>query len=241
MRSTIVAIAVLMAVALPVSVLAAPVEAAGPTGPEFRTIEVEATGEAKGVPDVAYLSLQIETHAPSAEEAARRNAALSQKVMTELKSKLGDKGQVETGGYALTPEYDERLHREKPMIVGYNAQNSITVETAPSSVLGSLIDAAIAAGANRINYLNFGLKDDTKARSQAITMAAHDAQAQAQALAAALGVKIKRVVKASTIVQRPGPVMYRMAAAAPMAAQATPVEPGEVTVSANVSMIYEIE
>ena len=68
------------------------------------------------------------------------------------------------------------------------------------------IDGAIAVGANRINYLNFGLRDDTKARQDAITNASKDAQAQAQALATSLDVKLKRVVKATMIPDR-APIM----------------------------------
>jgi hypothetical protein len=210
-----------------------------------RVIEVNGTGEARTTPDVANLSLQVETHAATAEETSSKNAALAQKVVNELKDKLAGKGTVVTGDYSLNPEYGENNHpRQKPVITGYSAQNTITVETTELSLLGSLIDGAISAGANRINYLNFGLRDDTKAREQAIADASKDAQAQARALAASLNVKLKRVVRASTVPER-GPIlpMARMAAGS-FAANAnapTPVEASEVTVSATVSLTYEIE
>ena len=209
--------------------------------PAVRTIEVDGSGEARATPDVANLSLAIETHGSTAAEAASRNGALADKVITALKSKLGDKGKISTGGYSLNPEYDQRPGREKPTIVSYAAQNSITVETGALDLVGPLIDASIAAGANRVNYLNFSLKDDDKARSEAITMATRNARAQAAALAAALGVKLGKVLKASTASQvRPIP-MERMAMAMSAKSSATPVEPGEVTIPANVSLTYEIE
>lgn len=221
-------------------IFAAPILAAENT----RVIEVSGTGEARSAPDIANLSLQIETHAATAEDCSSKNAALAQKVVQELKSKLAGKGFVLTGDYSLSPEYNnDTTPHEKPTITGYSAQNTITVETTELSLLGSLIDGAIAVGANRINYLNFGLRDDSKARQDAITAASKDAQAQAQALAASLDVKLKRVVKATTIPQRePIMPMARMGMAMSSAANApTPIEGNQITVTATVSLIYEIE
>lgn len=212
----------------------------GAGGSAARVIMVDGNGEARATPDVANLNLAIETQATTAAEAASRNGALAEKVIAALKSKLGEKGKISTGGYSLNPEYDQRPGREKPSIVGYTAQNSITVDTGALDLMGALIDSAIAAGANRVNYLNFALKDDIKARTEAISIATRDARAQAEALAASLGVKLGKIVKASTVSEvRPIP-MQRIGVA--MAAQAaTPVEPGEVTVPATVSLTYDIE
>ncbi len=208
---------------------------------DLRVIEVNGTGEARTTPDVANLSLQIETHAATAEACSNKNAALAQKVVQELKNKLAGKGTVTTGDYSLSPEYSEPGPRQKPGIIGYIAQNTITVQTGELAMLGPLIDGAIAAGANRINYLSFGLRDDTKARSDAIAIASKDAQAQAQALAAALGVKLVRITKASTIPEQ-GPIRPMMRATLFAAANApTPIEATQVSVSVTVSLTYEIE
>jgi uncharacterized protein YggE len=208
---------------------------------ETRIIEVSGTGEARSAPDVANLSLVIETHAATAEECSNKNAALAQKVVQVLKDKLAGKGTVETGDCSLNPDYNEPGPNQRPKITGYTAQNNISVETTELTLLGSLIDEAIAAGANRINYLNFGLRDDTKAREEAIANASKDAQAQAQALATSLNVKLKQVVKASTV-QEPRPIMpmARMAMATSMNAS-TPVEASQIRVSATVMLTYEIE
>jgi uncharacterized protein YggE len=116
----------------------------------LRVIEVDGTGEARGMPDTATLNLAIETHAVTAEEAASRNGALAAKIVAALKSKLGDKGKISTGGYSLNPEYDQRPGRDQAKIVSYTAQNSITAETGALDLLGALIDVSIAAGANRV-------------------------------------------------------------------------------------------
>ncbi len=236
MKSTLAFAAILLLTIAPAAC------AADDAAANIRVIEVNGDGEAHAAPDVANLSFQIETHAATAEQATTQNAARADKVMAVLKSKVGDKGKVQTGGYTLSPDYSQRPGREQPVIIGYNAQNSITVETPDLKGVGALIDGAVAAGANRINYLNFSLKDDAKARAEAIAIASRNAQTQAQALAQALGVRLGRVIRATTLAQvRPFPVpMERMGVA--MAAQApTPIEPGEVTVPATVTLTYEIE
>jgi uncharacterized protein len=226
--------------------------AAGPMNPASvpsgqaqaaHTIQVSGSGEAHVAPDVASLNLAIETHAATAQQSAGQNAALAQKVVDALTAKLQGKGKVWTGGYSLYPEYSEPRPNEKAVVTGYRAENSITVETGEIGMLGGLIDTAIQAGANRINFLNFTLRDETQARSQAIALAANDAAAQAGSLAKALGVKLGPVIKATTETEaRPMPMMRSgaMALGASMVAP-TPVQPNEVVVPATVSITYQIE
>jgi uncharacterized protein YggE len=214
-----------------------------PQGLRMRTIEVTGSGEARVAPDVASLNLAIETHAATAQQSAGQNAALAQKVVDALTTKLQGKGKVWTGGYSLYPEYNESRPNEKPVVTGYRAENSITVETGEISLLGGLIDTAIEAGANRINFLTFTLRDESQARSQAIALAAKDAQAQAASLAKSLGVTLGPVVKATTVAETgPAPMMRTgaMAMSAAMGAP-TPVQPNEVSVPATVSITYQIQ
>ncbi|HXW83105.1 MAG TPA: SIMPL domain-containing protein [Candidatus Binataceae bacterium] len=205
-----------------------------------RTIEVQGQGEAQAAPDVANLSLQIETHARTAADASAKNAELAQKVIAALKAKLGERGRVSTGGYSLSPDYEQHNGMNRPTIIGYNAQNSVSVETGALDLAGPLIDIAIAAGANRVNDLSFDLKDNTHVRAEAIAAASRDAQTQAAALAQSLGVRLGKIVKASTVSEpRPVPVMMRSMAANVSAT--TPIEPGQLTVPATVFLTYEIE
>lgn len=214
--------------------------AAESTPSNLNTIEVSGYGNVQTAPDRATLELAIETHAATAAEAASRNGALAQKVRDALKRELQDKGLMWTGGYSLYPDYSEERNGGEARIIGYRAQNSITVQTGALELVGPLIDAAIAAGANRVGSLDYDLRDNSKARGEAITRAAKDAEAQARALAAALAVTLGPVVKATTVSEaRPIPV--RMEAASMMAGRQTPIEAGQVTVPASVSLTYEIE
>jgi uncharacterized protein len=229
--------AAMMMLTAPSIILAAP-----PLNPNTRTLEVSGNGEAQAPPDLATLQVAIETHAPTAAEAAGSNAALAQKVTDALKEKLGDKGAMWTGGYSLSPDYREIHSGGKPTIVGYNADNSITVETGALDLVGPMIDAAIAAGANRVNSLDYSLRDNSKSRSAAITKASKDAVVQAQALASALNVKLGPILTASTVSEMIRPIpMMRASFSAMAAAPPTPVSAGQVTVPATVSLTYEIQ
>lgn len=212
-----------------------------PTFTGARVIEVSGNSEIQAAPDLATLEIAIETHAASADHAAGLNGAMAEKVREALTSKLADKGSMWTGGYSLFPEYTEP-REGKSTLSGYRAENSITVQTGELGLVGPLIDAAIGAGANRIDTLNYSLRADSKARSEAIAKAAHDAQTQASALADALGVKLGPVIKASTeSAVRPVP-LARLAESATMAANVqTPIAAGQVTVPATVSLTYGIE
>jgi len=109
--------------------------------------------------------------------------------------------------------------------------------------VGALIDAAIGAGANRIDSVSFTLRDQSAPRNEAIAKAAADAVSQARALAAALGVKLKRVLRASTT-SEPRPIRFMSMNVARMAAapsEPTPISAGQITVPATVSLSYEIE
>jgi uncharacterized protein YggE len=208
------------------------------------SIEVTGQAEVRANPDRATMDVAVETHAATAAEAASENATLSQKIAQALKAKLGDTGKIQTGSYNLMPDYRQQQGEVTAKIIGYSAVNTVTVETTALDRVGPLIDATIGAGANRIDSVSFTLRDQSGPRNEAIAKAAADATSQARALAAALGVKLKRVLRASTSAE-PRPIRFMGMGAARMAmetaAAPTPISAGQITVPATVNLEYEIE
>lgn len=217
----------------PLSLLAQTPNVSGPT------INVSGSGEVRVAPDLLRLDVAVETQGKTAIAAGARNAKLAQHVMAALRDTLGARGTVQSGGYDLFPVTDNPPQGPSH-IVGYRAVNALRVRTGDLDLAGALIDAALAAGANQVNSLSFGLRDDSAARAAAITRAVGAAQSQARALAAALRVKLGPILRASSGgggLPEPTP-RFAMAMAA---AVQTPVAPGQIAVSASVSLVYRID
>lgn len=209
------------------------------------SITVTGQGEHSGSPDRAVVSFAVETTAPDAATAMGQNADKSQTVTRALKGAIGKDDRISTTGYSLDPVYDHRRNRppdEPPSITGYVARNEVRVETSDTKGVGVLIDLAAKAGANRISGLQFTLKDQKEARAKALQLATADASRQAKTIAESLGVRLGRVLQATT--SQPAMIAPRALRGAAMAMESyapTPIEPGQVRVEATVHVTYAIE
>ncbi len=238
-----------LALALAVLALAAPARAedqATPSRPR-RAVTVVGIGRERSKPDTAELRIAIERNAPTAQAASQQAAKATTQVLDVLRKQVGPAGRVDTTGYQLNPVY--RMDPQAPAkprgpeIVGYTAVNQLTVRTSELDAVGSLIDAAITAGAARVDSLAFTIADPAPAQAQALRAAGADAAAQAAAIAASLKVSLGDVIEASTdAVERPLP---RQLTGAMMRADAsmatTPIDAGDVTTEARVRVVYAIE
>ena len=85
----------------------------------------------------------------------------------------------------------------------------------------------------------FSIRDEQKLRAAALAKGAVEARANVQALAAALGLRIVRILKVED--GEPVRVMpMRMEMMAAKDASQTPVEPGEIQVRATVTIAAEV-
>jgi hypothetical protein len=210
-----------------------------------RTIRVVGVGEARAAPDEAHLDFGVETSAPTAQAAAEQNARAMERVVRALTEAGIARRDISTNNYSVFPDYaPPRPGTEEPTLRGYRVVNTVTARTEQIPQVGRLIDAALQAGANRVNGVRFGLKNSEGVRAEAIRGAVAKARADAAAIAAALGVRLGAVLDASTAGGQP-PVFARMemAQARGFAADAanTPIEPGQQTVTASVTLVYAIE
>ena len=203
---------------------------------------VRASGEAviSAKPDRAQVNIGVATHASTAAEASSRNAADSTQVLKAIQGVLGSGGQVKTGAYSVSPQY-EYINNRPPKLTGYEATNTVIVTVDELSLLGKVIDSATATGANNINGVSFTLRDDAAVRAQVLAQAALKARANAEAIAKALNVSVVGVVQAEPSevpVVRPLPMAFRAAAASTQAP--TPIEAGDLDIHASVTVTLEI-
>jgi len=210
-----------------------------------RTISVTGRGEVKATPDRMALTFAVETTAPRAAEAAAENAKRSAAVAAAVKALLAADDTVSTTRYSIEPRYETPRPGEarEPRITGYVAHNEVQVESRQIDRVGALIDAATAAGANRVGGLQLSVSKQSELTRTAIEKAGADARGQAESVAKGLGVRLKGLLSASTSPVAV-PVFRRFEAnamAGEMRATRTPIEPGELSIAATLQVTYEIE
>ena len=226
-----------------VSVLVAAPGAAQPDRPEEPTLRVTATGEVRAQPDQAVVDFAVETIAATAQQAAAENAGRMQRVIAALVRAGAPRDRIETRDYMVLPEYEPResLPGETPRIRGYRVTNTVSATLAQVEGVGPVIDAGLAAGANRIHGVRFGLSDPQRYRAQALANAVQRARADAEALAAALGVRLGPLRDVATLdFQQPVPMLREMVMAGDAAMANTPIQPGEQVVRATVMVHYGV-
>ncbi len=220
--------------------LAAPVHA-DETCPRSDAL-LRATGEAHVVlpPDRATLTLAVETEASDAAAATRNNATRAQAVLKAVRAS-GSVLTLKTLGYSLEPVYvNDDKPRSVPQIRGYTARNRVEIRTVDLPALGAILDAALKAGANRVDGLEFGLQNEDAARIQALERATANARAKLDAMARAAKLTIARVRSVEEQGSNYVPVMARMAMMGDAKEAATPVEGGDIEVRASVLMVVDL-
>ena len=208
------------------------------------TPSVTANGEAVITvePDQAEIDIGVVTQAKNAPDAARENADKLARVVSEVKKILGKGDEVKTASYSLNPNY-RYPQGGKPEIVGYTATNIVRIKTGTLTSVGKLIDASMQSGANTIHRLVFNLKDEHAAQLQALRLASTKAKAKAEEIAAALGLKIVKILSVSEGDRGVRPIIMPQARGAQMEAMAaapTPVEAGTIEVRSSVTLTGEL-
>ncbi|MER3446348.1 MAG: hypothetical protein C4291_05630 [Candidatus Dadabacteria bacterium] len=210
---------------------------------EKSTLEAVGRGEVKIKPDVVYLTISVEATAKKASDAVRENAEKMKSVMDKLKSEIGKEDRITTSGYTLSPIYEYNDKIKGSQLTGYRASNGVMIETRNLNDIGKLIDSATQVGANRVDSLSFDTDRREEYKRQALVQAVQDARATADTVARALGVKVVKILRISPSYEVPRPMVRELGFAKMAASQAapTPIEPGELTVSATVNIVFEIE
>jgi len=201
------------------------------------TMSVNADATVERAPDRATVTVAAVGRGETA-EAARNNLSGDAEAITAA---LEDEGaSVTSSRFQIRPEYEES--REGREQVGYVAIHTVEAETSDVQTAGTLIDAAVDAGADRVEGVRYSLSEETRqdAREEALTTAMDNARTDAEVVAAAEGRSIGDAVTVQTS-DRGRPVVYETAAYAGDAGGRTNIEPGDVTVDASVSVTYELK
>ena len=207
------------------------------------TIMVTGEGRVDVAPDLATISLGVTNEADTAKEALDANTAALQAAIDRLKAAGIEDRDIQTSGLSLGPRYD--YNRTNPdgsaQITGFIASNMVTVRVRVLDQLGAVLDAVVTDGANTLGGVSFGLQEPDPVLDEARKDAVADARRKAELYATAAGVTLGKV---RSIAEQSGfavPMPMPMAEASlSKAAAPVPIAGGEVSVTANVTIVYEI-
>jgi uncharacterized protein YggE len=209
-----------------------------------RTITVSGTGIAYLTPDIAYINIGVHTENTDAATAVSNNNTNSQKVIDALKKfGIADKD-IQTTNFSIYPQQQFDNQGKSTGEINYVVDNTVYVTVRDLSKIGDLLDTVVQAGANSINSIQFDVTDRTKALSDARKAAIADAKAQAQEVASAASVTLGAVQSIDVTGGSTPPVpVYQAKGAGPMveSAASVPVNPGQLTVTINVNVVYQIQ
>ena len=121
-----------------------------PSVPAETLLSLTATGESTRVPDIAVISAGVVTQAAEARAALTANNSQMTRVVAALKKAGIAERDIQTSNINLNPQYSYE-ERKAPQLIGYQANNTVTVKLRKLAGAGDVIDALVSEGANQVN------------------------------------------------------------------------------------------
>lgn len=208
-------------------------------GRPVRRLIVTGHGEMQSRPDRAEIVIGVVTENKSSGIAVKENATAAKRVYDAIRQRGVAEKDIQTVNYSIQPVMPPaEPPGRRPEITGYRVYNQVRVTVRELARVSDILDAVAGAGANMIEGISFGLQDATAAEEQALEKAIQDARRKADRIAAASGARIIGIYEINQEARSfPGPVMFRAAEAD----QGPPIAAGALTISARVTIVYEIE
>lgn len=202
-------------------------------------ISVNGQGKVSVTPDIAILTVGVQSQEASVASAQVKATDAMNKVVSALTGNGIASKDIQTKRFSIqvVTRYDTTTQQE--VIIGYSVTNTVTAKIRTLDKVGVIIDAATSAGGDltRIEGINFSVEDPTTYYSQAREKAIADAKAKAEQMARLIGVTMGEPTFISESTSSP---IYQDSRIALPVASETPISLGELEVSASVQVVYAI-
>lgn len=213
----------------------------GRTAEQIYTITINGEGKVTAIPDIAQVSLGIQTEKKKVLDAQKENTEKMNEIIKELKGMDIEAKDIKTTSYNIYPRYDwvegTRILRD------YQVSQNVTVKIRDLDKIGAILDMAGRLGANQVGSLSFTIDEPEQLRQEAREKALVNAREKAEALAKVAGVKLGKLVSFSEESITPTYPIYReyaLEAKGLGGGEAPEVEPGSQEVIVNVTVTYEV-
>ena len=219
--------------------------------PTQTTIDVAGNGEVTAVPDIATINFNVEASGKTVEVAQNLMNEKMNKAIDFLKTSNIDSKDIQTTNYNAYPEYSNPCgggmycpisSNNTPQIIGYKANENVSVKIRAIDTAGKIVDGLGAAGISGISGPSFSVDKIDAVKSDAKQKAIDDAKAKAELLAKQLGVHLGKIVRFTDQGNNPVPMMYSAKAmdAASGGGSPTNIQTGENKYVSDVVITYEI-
>ena len=196
-----------------------------------RSITVSGSGTVTATPTQAMFGFGVSTRGKTAVQALNDDSAQMRKLIAALEGAGIPAASLQTSSVSLSPV----TNNDETAIIGYTASNSVSATITDLSRAGSMVDTAVAAGANQVDGPNLTVSDQSKLYSSALKAAVADARAKADVLASAGGLQVGTV----TSIEESGESSPSTYSAAKSADAPTPIAAGTEQITASVTVVFE--
>ncbi len=230
----------LIALTLSLLLLALPAlaETARPAA-EGATLTVTGNATVSLQADYARVSVGVATKAPTVEEATARNGEAIRSVIAALIEAGIPEEDIATNAYSVYAEHDYTIG--EPVLTGYNVTNQLTVIIRDMTAIGATLDKATQAGANNIYNVEFCSTAAAAAQDEAMGHAVRDALRKANLLSGAAGLETGAILSITENTGGYYTVATTYKATADRAASSNVILPDDLTVSASVTVVFELK
>lgn len=211
-----------------------------PNNPNANTVTASGSGKISAVPDQAVMTFGVQAQATDAKRALDGVSAKAAKVSSAIEGAGVAEKDIQTANVSIDPEYAHGP-TQNPEIIGYTASLSVTAKVRELAALSNVITAATKAGATNVSGPTFSIADDSPVHAQAVQKAVDDARRMAQAMAKAAGKSVGDVVSVTSNSDAnvsPFPTAFANGAAKDAA---VPIQPGQLDVTTNVTVVFELK
>ena len=206
-------------------------------GENTGTITVTGEGIVSAEPDEGYISIGVDTKAPTAKEALVKNTEKMETLFKTLKEFGIERKDFQTVRFNLQQSYTRNGDDTIPD--GFEVGNHVRVIVCDLEVFGKVLDALVMGGANTVYNIEFGSSQSKNKISEARTAAVADAVNKAEQILSLLNKKPGKIV---TVLEGQGysqPNHIYKSAMAEMGGN-VPVSGGSLTFQSNVTIVFEI-
>ena len=207
-------------------------------------IWVSGTGKVYATPDVAILSLGIESQETTVAAAQANAAEAMDKVMDALKDEGVKEEDIQTQRFSIQKVTRWDSSKEQEQVIGYRVTNIVTAKVRDVEKAGQVIDSVAAAGGDltRIDSIGFTVDDPTPYYTEARAQAMEYAKAKAEQLAGLAGMKLGKAtyITESSYVPSPNYISRDYAMAEEAGSVPTTISAGELEITTNVNVAYEL-